>query len=58
MKAALRALLALALLAPLLPQSAEARLSHTQVIKCNVDGTYTCGGKCTDSRFCCEMGAL
>lgn len=28
---------------------------HLQVLSCNSDGTYTCGGECTfeDKRQCC-----
>jgi hypothetical protein len=53
-----RALLALVLLSPLLPQAAAARSSHTKILKCNVDGTYTCGGTCTELRYCCQIGDI
>jgi hypothetical protein len=49
-----RALLVAALGAPLASQPAEARLMHLKVIRCNVDGTYTCGGLCY-GKWCCEM---
>ena len=54
-KLIIRAVLLATLVAPLLTYPAEARASFRKVLKCNVDGTYTCGYTCNDSRFCCEM---
>lgn len=51
----IRALLFATLVAPVLTSPAEARASQRKVLKCNADGTYTCGYTCNDSRFCCEM---
>lgn len=53
-----RALLLATLVTPILTYQAEARTSFRKVLKCNADGTYTCGYTCTDARFCCEMHYL
>jgi hypothetical protein len=50
----IRALLAVVLAAPLLSRPAEARRSHLHMIKCNIDGTYTCGGAC-NGNWCCSI---
>jgi len=50
----IRALLAVVLVAPLLSRPAEARRSHLHMIKCNIDGTYTCGGAC-NGNWCCSI---
>jgi len=49
----IRALLAVVLVA-LLSRPAEARRSHLHMIKCNIDGTYTCGGAC-NGNWCCSI---
>jgi hypothetical protein len=54
----IRAVLLATVVAPLLVYPAEARASQRKVLKCNADGTYTCGYTCNDSRFCCEMHYL
>jgi len=54
-KMIIRAVLLATLVAPILTYPAEARASMRKMLKCNVDGTYTCGYRCTDSRFCCDM---
>ncbi len=51
-------LVAVAFLGSLLPGSADARRSHLRVLRCNIDGTYTCGGPCGTLRVCCSMGGL
>jgi hypothetical protein len=51
-----RALLVAALGAPLASHPVEARRMHLKVIRCNVDGTYTCGGLCY-GKWCCEMAS-
>jgi hypothetical protein len=51
-----RALLVAALGAPLIAHPMEARRSHFKTIRCNVDGTYTCGGLC-NGKWCCEMAS-
>jgi len=56
MRIVIRAVLAVALIAPILPSPAEARLMHLKVIRCNIDGTYTCGGLC-HGKWCCEMAS-
>lgn len=53
-----RAVLLAMLVTPILTFQAEARASFRKVLKCNADGTYTCGYTCNDSRFCCEMHYL
>jgi hypothetical protein len=54
-KMVIRAVLLATLVTPILPFQAEARVSMRKMLKCNADGTYTCGYTCTDSRFCCDM---
>lgn len=57
-KMVFRAALLATLVTPILTSQAEARTSFRKVLKCNADGTYTCGYTCTDRRFCCEMQYL